>query len=209
MTNDHLQLIVNPTERCNLRCVYCYETFALGKMPQAIVSGIFNLVKRRAEKGLKTFRLEFFGGEPLVAWDVVESLARGLSDICRRQWDRDARRHDDQWRVAHARAPRSAGGLRCAFVPGHPRRTAGRSRSSQGHASGRGQFRCGLDVAGDAQGRAVSARSLDPNAFRSDEPRAISSAPLASSDGLRPRSSKDDERFRLHFHALGRWGGRQ
>ena len=31
VTNDHLQLIVNPTERCNLRCAYCYETFALGK----------------------------------------------------------------------------------------------------------------------------------------------------------------------------------
>ena len=84
VTNDHLHLIVNPTERCNLRCVYCYETFALGKMPEAIASGIFNLVKRRAEKGLAKFRLEFFGGEPLVAWDVVEKLAHGLSDICRR-----------------------------------------------------------------------------------------------------------------------------
>ncbi len=42
-TNDDLWLIVNPTERCNLRCVYCYETFALGKMPQTVVSGLLNL----------------------------------------------------------------------------------------------------------------------------------------------------------------------
>ena len=117
-TNDHLQLIVNPTERCNLRCVYCYETFALGKMPQTVISGLLNLVRRRAEKGLKTFRLEFFGGEPLVAWDVVETLSRGLFGYLSRQWNRDARRHDDQRRAAHALAARSARWLRGALVPG-------------------------------------------------------------------------------------------
>lgn len=82
VSNQHLHLIVNPTERCNLRCVYCYETFTVGKMPPAVVSGILNLVARRVEKGLKTFQLEFFGGEPLVAWDVVERLSRGLSATC-------------------------------------------------------------------------------------------------------------------------------
>ena len=30
VTND-LHLIVNPTERCNLRCGYCYETFHAGE----------------------------------------------------------------------------------------------------------------------------------------------------------------------------------
>lgn len=83
ISNDYLHLTVNPTERCNLRCVYCYETFVLRKMQPKLISGILNLVKRRAERGLKAFKLDFFGGEPLAAWDVVEKLSCELSAICR------------------------------------------------------------------------------------------------------------------------------
>jgi uncharacterized protein len=83
VTNEHLQLIVNTTERCNLRCTYCYETFERGRMPDDVVASILSFVRRRAESGLGTFHIEFFGGEPLVAWGVVETLAHGLSNICR------------------------------------------------------------------------------------------------------------------------------
>jgi len=83
ISNDSLNLIINPTERCNLRCVYCYETFVLKKMQPKLISGVITLVKRRAERGLKIFKLDFFGGEPLAAWDVVEKLTSELSAICR------------------------------------------------------------------------------------------------------------------------------
>jgi uncharacterized protein len=82
ITNDYLKLILNPTERCNLRCTYCYETFSLGRMRRGVVSGVLNLVKRRAEAGLKLLEIEFFGGEPLAAWDIVETLAQNLHAIC-------------------------------------------------------------------------------------------------------------------------------
>jgi uncharacterized protein len=82
VTNDYFKLIVNSTEQCNLRCTYCYEDFSLGRMPPKAVSGIINLVGRRAEAGLKLFELEFFGGEPLAAWSVVEKLSRSLHEIC-------------------------------------------------------------------------------------------------------------------------------
>lgn len=35
-TEDLLHLIILPTEKCNLRCVYCYEDFKKGKMSEKI-----------------------------------------------------------------------------------------------------------------------------------------------------------------------------
>jgi uncharacterized protein len=83
VTNDSFHLIINPTEQCNLRCMYCYETFVLKKMQPELISGILNLIRRRAKQGLKTFKLDYFGGEPLAAWDVVEKLTCELWAICR------------------------------------------------------------------------------------------------------------------------------
>lgn len=74
--NRHLHLTILPTERCNFRCTYCYEDFAIGKMKRPVVEGIKNLIKRRIENaGLKSLQFEWFGGEPLVAKDIVQELA--------------------------------------------------------------------------------------------------------------------------------------
>jgi|SRR5205823_1640970 len=76
-----LQLIVMPTEACNFRCVYCYQDFAYGKMEASVVTGIKNLLSRRASTLLK-LTLSWFGGEPLLANDIIEDIlgyARGLT----------------------------------------------------------------------------------------------------------------------------------
>ncbi|MDQ0008260.1 uncharacterized protein J2T07_000419 [Luteibacter jiangsuensis] len=74
--NRHLHLTILPTERCNFRCTYCYEDFAIGKMKRPVVDGIKNLIRRRVENaGLKSLQFEWFGGEPLVAKDIVHELA--------------------------------------------------------------------------------------------------------------------------------------
>jgi len=65
-----LELILLPTEKCQLRCTYCYEDFALGKMPADIVVGIKRLVAMRMPD-LRRFRLSWFGGEPLLARGIV------------------------------------------------------------------------------------------------------------------------------------------
>ena len=36
----YLNLIIMPTEQCNFRCKYCYETFEKGKMHQSIQEAI-------------------------------------------------------------------------------------------------------------------------------------------------------------------------
>jgi uncharacterized protein len=84
VTNRGLKLILNPTEQCNLRCVYCYETFSSGRMSEAIIDGVLNLVERRCSLGLEWLEIEFFGGEPFAAWAVVQRLARGIQEKCKK-----------------------------------------------------------------------------------------------------------------------------
>ena len=72
----HLELTVMPTERCNFRCVYCYEDFIIGKMKPWVREGIKNLITKRVERyGLDHLDLNWFGGEPLLAKDVVFDIA--------------------------------------------------------------------------------------------------------------------------------------
>jgi len=68
-----LQLIVMPTEACNFRCVYCYEEFAHGRMEARVVRGVKNLLSTRAPT-LDSLTLSWFGGEPLLARDIIEDI---------------------------------------------------------------------------------------------------------------------------------------
>jgi uncharacterized protein len=84
VTNRNLKLIVNSSEQCNLRCVYCYESFTLGHMKSDVAKSIVRFISRRAEDGLDWLELEFFGGEPLGAWNTVKHLTGEVHEICRR-----------------------------------------------------------------------------------------------------------------------------
>lgn len=75
LSNRRLHLILMPTERCDFRCVYCYEDFVAGRMPRAVIDGVIALIERRAPT-LDRLELEWFGGEPLLALDVIEEVSR-------------------------------------------------------------------------------------------------------------------------------------
>jgi len=85
----NLHLILMPTEQCNLRCVYCYESFVRGEMSAEVQDGIRRLVER--QRGLRRLTISWFGGEPLLAPEIVVGLtgdlrrhceARGITFIC-------------------------------------------------------------------------------------------------------------------------------
>lgn len=69
-----LHLILMPTEACNFRCTYCYESFALARMQPAVVAGVLALLERRACE-LDSLSISWFGGEPLLALDVIEEIS--------------------------------------------------------------------------------------------------------------------------------------
>ena len=73
-SEGHLYLTILPTEKCNFRCVYCYEDFELGKMSADTVEGIKNLLNKAAPT-LKNLMISWFGGEPTLN-------AKGMIEIC-------------------------------------------------------------------------------------------------------------------------------
>lgn len=73
LTSKTQELIILPTEKCNFRCTYCYEDFLLGKMKPEVREGIKNLISERAEE-LENLSVDFFGGEPLLAVDVIQEI---------------------------------------------------------------------------------------------------------------------------------------
>jgi uncharacterized protein len=75
LSNERLHLIVLPTEKCNFRCVYCYEDFAIGRMNASVQEGILNLLRQRIER-LKYLEIGWFGGEPLLAKDIIYRINR-------------------------------------------------------------------------------------------------------------------------------------
>jgi uncharacterized protein len=82
MDGGLLELIVLPTEKCNFRCVYCYEDFKIGRMQRETVRAVEALIRRRADD-LHTLYLSWFGGEPLLARDVVLEVSRFAAGCAR------------------------------------------------------------------------------------------------------------------------------
>ncbi len=74
ISNQFFHLIILPTEKCNFRCTYCYEEFAAGRMNKKTIIGIKALLERRCAD-LKYLNIDWFGGEPLVAKDVVLEIS--------------------------------------------------------------------------------------------------------------------------------------
>jgi uncharacterized protein len=80
--HDRLHLTLMPTEKCNFRCVYCYEDFSRGRMSAEVAHSIVSYVRHQAAN-LRSLTVTWFGGEPLTAFDLVEEVSHQLLEICR------------------------------------------------------------------------------------------------------------------------------
>jgi uncharacterized protein len=79
---DNSILVIAPTMKCNFSCSYCFERHAVksGKMDETTQEQLIELVRRRAEK-CKRMEVQWTGGEPLLAFDVVEHLSQAFLAI--------------------------------------------------------------------------------------------------------------------------------
>jgi uncharacterized protein len=77
-------LVLLPTEGCNLRCVYCYQGHHPVTMSPEIQTAVKRLIERLVnEQRVPWLHLEWYGGEPLAAWGVVDevsSYGQGLAE---------------------------------------------------------------------------------------------------------------------------------
>lgn len=73
-------LCVMPTERCNLRCTYCYETFSRGRMSRPVIDGLCAFLQREVPR-YSRYDLAWFGGEPLLCPDIVLEVSKSFRAI--------------------------------------------------------------------------------------------------------------------------------
>ncbi len=76
-----LDLIVAPTMSCNFACPYCYEDPKSGIMSEEIQDKIISLVEDFAKNGQK-IKITWFGGEPLLAKNVIYRMSEKFIEIC-------------------------------------------------------------------------------------------------------------------------------
>lgn len=74
-------LIILPHEGCNFRCDYCYETHKRGMIEPKVVTGLKLFVAQKAAE-CKSLCVRWFGGEPLLAKDIIYELSDSFMHSC-------------------------------------------------------------------------------------------------------------------------------
>lgn len=79
----NLSLTIVPTNDCNFRCVYCWERFDGAWMSQETQDKIVQYVDKHMAQ-YTALHVSWFGGEPLLAIDILKDLSRRLMDVCKK-----------------------------------------------------------------------------------------------------------------------------
>lgn len=83
--NSTARVTIIPTLECNFRCWYCYETHESGHMSTPDVDSVITFCKNLIAKGgLKSFVLDWFGGEPLLYFNsIVYPISLAIKAYCK------------------------------------------------------------------------------------------------------------------------------
>lgn len=81
-SQSFLDLTIAPTLACNFNCVYCYESVRKGKMSLEVQAAILDFLRQQAFN-LKELSVTWYGGEPLLAPDVISGMATQILSICK------------------------------------------------------------------------------------------------------------------------------
>lgn len=80
---DYLSLTIAATSDCNFRCIYCYEKNSLknSKMSPEKQDELMKYIESRMSS-ISNLSIVWYGGEPLLAMDVIESLSEKIIRLC-------------------------------------------------------------------------------------------------------------------------------
>lgn len=78
-SGTHVNITIAPTIECNLSCWYCYqnERRHFGVMSQETQNATLRFIEA-ATLGKQTFNVDWFGGEPLLAEDLISRLTTDI-----------------------------------------------------------------------------------------------------------------------------------
>ena len=79
--DNRLAITILPTEQCNFRCPYCYEDHKKGTMSKETQIGLLKFIQKNISK-YDSLHVGWFGGEPLIALEVVQFLSENMMKIC-------------------------------------------------------------------------------------------------------------------------------
>lgn len=80
-SNNILYLTIAPTLDCNFGCPYCYENRRTGNMSQEVQRETINYIKEMIESGVTDIHLTWYGGEPLLYFDIVENMTKQIIQL--------------------------------------------------------------------------------------------------------------------------------
>ena len=81
-----VSLTISPTTSCNFDCPYCFEDHSGRRMLSEVQDDIVALAERMMEVAYaKKLRVTWFGGEPLLAADIIASLTARLIAVAERR----------------------------------------------------------------------------------------------------------------------------
>lgn len=78
-----LNMSIAPTMACNMACEYCYEANKHGRMSREVIGAIIGTVQRHSPE-IRRLDLGWYGGEPLLALDIIDLISTACLDICDR-----------------------------------------------------------------------------------------------------------------------------
>jgi len=82
--SDTLSMTIAPTNDCQFDCIYCYEKDAVSNKYMTVETQDKLVEILESRKGLIShFSVTWYGGEPLMAFDIVESLSKRFIAICK------------------------------------------------------------------------------------------------------------------------------
>lgn len=82
-SREQLDLVIAPSMACNLDCPYCFETNRYaGRMSGEVQDNVIGLVRRSFDGGAQRLTVTWYGGEPLLAFSVIERMSRRFLALC-------------------------------------------------------------------------------------------------------------------------------
>ena len=79
-----LSLVIAPTLNCNFACPYCFENSQKGFINKDVQKALFDWVEKSA-KNKSNINISWYGGEPLLAKDIIFKMSNKFLDICKKQ----------------------------------------------------------------------------------------------------------------------------
>ncbi len=81
-SDKHMSITILPTDKCNLGCIYCYQSELHHEMSDNVQDSIVKMIGR--DRTLTSLHISWFGGEPLYYKEKVFSLMEKINEVCKK-----------------------------------------------------------------------------------------------------------------------------